>query len=52
MLTKLAIALVTVLVVGSASAAMAEPKVHSILKPSPCLTDEGNGRYGTCHGGT
>ena len=51
MLAKTKMAVVAVLVLSSASAALAQPKALKIL-PSPvsgqCITDEGQGRHNPC----
>jgi hypothetical protein len=51
MLTRTTMALVAVLVFGSASAALAQtrPMTVPILKPAPCVTDEGQGRRPPCN---
>ena len=43
MLSKITIAIVTALVLGSASVALAAPKAGAllVLKPGVCVTDEG-----------
>jgi len=53
MLSKIAIAIVAALVLGSASVALAAPKTGAlpVLKPAGCVTDEGQAREGSCNTG-
>lgn len=48
MLARITITLVTAIVIGTASAALAAPQPLQILKPVGCTTDEGQGRTAPC----
>ena len=52
MLKKLTFVIASVLVLGTASAALAQPQAAQTWRSYSCQTDEGYGRTLPCDGGT